>query len=597
MCVANQEKREAKSGPKPGRDPGPGYIVPLSSVSAVPEHSPERPGEAAERPSPWGLAGVALVAALLQVVASIALGMARSDDFARAAAEDPRVYLVVAALLTAAVYSVWLVRERVPVALTLAVAWPVGMAFGLRGHASGLGLAFHGEFILHHFSALLCLILAVSVPFNWARDRRLGRLRWLPAALALPGAALLATAHLASASLPVDPEWLAEAWVATTGGALLLAAWPLAVALFWRDLGPKQRRPIALILLVPVLVRLGFSGPHGLSGELVGDAAIPWLGAAIIAAAIATLLLLRPRVDLWVTVLVGAICLLGSAFFFWLYEHGFGELEDGLGGLLQSLFGFQLPYPSYVDTAKAAALMTGLFFIFVTVYSALVSTEDRIRGIALGLMMIAGLGFSSPHLVLMLGVGATLFIETLLPGAPYRELRRDGLLDFAVPSDPDAAAAVGSSLQACFESLAERLHLEPPMQVQTDRGSLVAMHGELDGLPVDLRGRIERSGPRVEIILGVPGDGDPEFELIPDRGQRGQRPAHLLSRSHRVAGDVRALEVFGDAPLDALSSFPTAYLRAWPAGVEVELGRDLAGLRVDNLEALVRGVTRSLSKS
>jgi len=52
--------------------------------------------------------------------------------------------------------------------------------------------------------------------------------------------------------------------------------------------------------------------------------------------------------------------------------------------------------------------------------------------------------------------------------------------------------------------------------------------------------------------------------------------------------------VFGDAPLDALTCFPTAYLRAWEGGVSVDLGRELVSLRVDHLEALVRSLARAL---
>ncbi|MCA9696965.1 MAG: hypothetical protein KC431_05535, partial [Myxococcales bacterium] len=85
----------------------------------------------AER-SPWGLAGVALIAGLLQVVASIVLGMARADRFATAASESPGIYLLLAALLSAAAFSVWMMRERPLIAMALTVLWPVGLWLGLR---------------------------------------------------------------------------------------------------------------------------------------------------------------------------------------------------------------------------------------------------------------------------------------------------------------------------------------------------------------------------------------------------------------------------------------------------------------------------------
>jgi hypothetical protein len=111
---------------------------------------------------------------------------------------------------------------------------------------------------------------------------------------------------------------------------------------------------------------------------------------------------------------------------------------------------------------------------------------------------------------------------------------------------------------------------------------------------LDVRARVEPAGSRIELSVGLPGRGDPVFELIPDPGKRGQRPAHLLARSHRVHGEMRALEAFGDAPLDALTCFPTAYLRAWEGGVSVDLGRELISLRVDHLESLVRSLVRAL---
>ncbi|PRQ02115.1 hypothetical protein ENSA5_25740 [Enhygromyxa salina] len=563
-------------------------------------HSPE------EERSPWAIAAVALVAGLLQIIASIVLGLARLEKFTAAANEGAYIYLVVGALLGAGVFSVWVVRSRPQLAVTLALVWPAGVWYGLRAHTSTLGLAYHGEYILHHLSALLCLVLAISVPIGWAKDRRLGKLAFVPLLLALPGALALAASHLGQ--VPVGPTWLADHRLATIGAALLLASWPVAAALFWSELGPRQRRPLVFVLLLPLAVRVGFAGWDGLSGALVEPEAIPWVGAALVVTAIATLILLRPRLELWVMAVVGVICLLASMFFYFLYENGFGELEDGLGGLLQSLFGFAVPYPSYVDDLRSAALMMGLFFMFVTVYSALVSAEDRVRGIALGLMVIAGLGFSSPHLVLMFGVGALLVVEGMLPGAPHRELgSRQAAADAAAIERAlaydDGPPRDLASVRELIEGLAERLGLDPPTAVETEsgagmiglRGELLGPEGRAEGGPVlDLRARVEPGSTRIELSVGLPGREEPVFELVPDPGKRGRRPDHLLSRSHRVHGELRALEAFGDAPLDALTSFPTAYLRAWDGGVDVDLGRELVGLRVDQLDALVRSVAKAL---
>ncbi len=564
-------------------------------------HSPESDPPVEAR-SPWGIAAVALVAGLLQVIASIVLGLAKLDAFMAAANESAKIYMVVAALAAAAALSVWMVRERPPIAAALGLLWPAGLWHGLRGRITGLGLAYHGEFILHHFAALLCLILAIMVPLGWARDARLGRARFVPLSFALPGALALAGAHLGQ--VPISPAWMASPRLSMTGAALLLLAWPCAAGLFWSRLGPPQRRPLAFVLLLPVLVRVGFAGPQGLSGALVEGFGVTAIGVAIVLTALATLLLLRPRIELWVMAIVGLICLLGSMFFYYLYEQGFGELEDGLGGLLQSLFGFVVPYPSYVDDLRSAALMMGLFFMFVTVYSALVSAEDRCRGIALGLMAVAGLGFSSPHLVLMLAAGALLVLEGLLPGAPFRELeprldlsKFEAELEAELDAKPDERPAAVTAVRACIESLSERVGLERPTCVELGPDSAaIGLRGDVGGPILDLRARIEASATRIELTVGLPGRGEPEFELVPDAGQRGQRPAHLIARSHRVHGDLRGLESFGDAPLDALTSFPTAYLRAWDGGVAVDLGRELHGLRVDNLEALVRALARAVRR-
>jgi hypothetical protein len=572
-------------------------------VSTEIRHNPELD---AETRSPWSLAAFALVAGLLQIVASIVLGLARLDRFTAAAGENSTAVMVVAVLVAVGGLSIWMVRERPQIAFALAVLWPTCMWYGLRGHVSVLGLAYHGEFILHHFAALLCLVLALMVPIGWAFDKRLGPWRFAPMLLAIPGALGLALAHLGQ--VPVGPAWWAGRGLSTTSAALLLATWPVSAALFWRKLGPTQRRLLVFVLMIPIVVRVGFAGPHGLSGELVDGVGIPAIGAAIIVTAIAVLVLLRPRVELWVMIIVGLICLAGSMFFYYLYVHAFGELEDGLGGLLQSLFGFVVPYPSYVDELRSAAMMMGMFFMFVTAYSALVSAEDRVRGIAIGLMIVAGLGFSSPHLVLMLGVGALLVIEGMLPGAPYRELearfdlrRFEAELEAEFEANDPANDGVGelasvracelASVRACVEGLADRLGLEPPTVVIAGPGvATISLRGEIDDTVLDLRARVEPRATRIELSVGLPGRGEPTFELIPDRGKRGLRPTHLLARSHRLLGEMRALEAFGDAPLDALSSFPTAYLRAWDGGVQVDLGRELHGLRVDNLEALVRAL-------
>ena len=578
-------------------------VSPLVSADARHNDASSSGSETDSERWPWGIASVALVAGLAQILASVALGMARLERFNAAAAEPLAPYLVIAALVALAALSVWVVRERMVIAAPLALVSLLAIWGSMRGRTTGLGLAYHGEFVLHHFNALLCLVVAVSLPIAWARDPRLGKARFVPALLVLPGALMLAAAHLGD--VPIGPEQLSKRQLATAGAAILLVAWPATMGLFWTKLTPPHRRLIPLVLLLPLLPRLGFVGWQGLSGELVPEAAIPWIGAAIIATSFLTLVLLRPRLEPWVTAIIGVICLLGTGLMGVIYLFRFGELDDDLSGLLQSLFGFVMPYPSYLSLAQVAAMLVGLAFAFITIYASLVSTEDRTRGVALGLMLIAGIGFSSPHLALMFGVGALLFIETLLPGAPYRDLRQPLRTDFSAierelawdedeDHDPEGAAA---HMHETLTELADRLGLDAPTTVALGPGETkLGLRGELDGPVVDLVALVRADTTRIELSVGLPGRRDPVFELIPDPGKRGQRPAHLIARSHRVHGELRALEELGDAPLDALSSFPTAYVRAWYGGIQVEFGRELSGFAVDPVDALIRALIRALQR-
>ena len=104
---------------------------------------------------PWSIAALALCAAVVQVIASIVLGVARLDRFTAAANEPASPYLVVAVLIALAATAVWIVRERLVLAVPLALASPLAIWAAMRPRTTRLGLAYHGEFILHHFSALL----------------------------------------------------------------------------------------------------------------------------------------------------------------------------------------------------------------------------------------------------------------------------------------------------------------------------------------------------------------------------------------------------------------------------------------------------------
>jgi hypothetical protein len=298
--------------------------------------------------------------------------------------------------------------------------------------------------------------------------------------------------------------------------------------------------------------------------------------AAVVIAATVTFLGFRPALPLAVRILVITLSGLATAVIYLIYRQGFGELEDGIGGLAQSLFGFSLPYPSYVPVWKVGMVMLALFFIFTTIYSGLMSLDDRERGLGLGLLAVTGLGLSNPQLVLMAAAGHLLLIDTLTREAQSRP-----------QSDPDLP------IEAIFGAVAQQFGLPPPVVLENRWGAVVAVRGDVEGTTLDLRARPRRHGGwDLTLRSGMMGRGRADVELLPDASQGGIRPPHAISRTHRVRGSVRALEDRGDAPLDALAPFHEARIRFWSAGVEVEFGRHLTALEPDGLSMLVRALSR-----
>jgi len=112
----------------------------------------------------------------------------------------------------------------------------------------------------------------------------------------------------------------------------------------------------------------------------------------------------------------------------------------------------------------------------------------------------------------------------------------------------------------------------------------VALRGELGRVVVDLRAR-SVDGARWTVLLrvGLVGRGAPTAELLPD--PKGGAP--------RLRGDTRALGDAAGGVMEALSAFPAAHGRFWPAGCEVALGAALARLSGASLEALVRSLARA----
>lgn len=548
-------------------------------------------------PALHALALVTLVAGVLQAVAVVVLGTAEVDDVKRAASEGVGAYVLAALISVACLWGVYLSRRRPAISLPVLLSWPLLVYLPLRRALSPLGLAYHGEFILYHFLGLVGAAVCVWVPLRWAYDpilrARLGPLRWstLPPAI-LGGLALLVAQIARVSSLRVETA----SGLATVGALCMLATWVVAVASTWRWARPSGARVAAALLIVPVVVRVLLTGDGGvaagLRGAPVAAGATVWVGAAIVAVAVAVAGLLRPRLEIWLQALIAAVCILAVTLAWAAYTHWFGILEDGLDGIARSFLGFSLPYPAYVPTWRKFGFMLGLFFVLATIYTCLVSTRDRNRGVGLGLLAVAGIGLSSPHLVMLMTAGILVFVDTLVDPVQQQLATR---LDHtgASPSPAPKAGRVDGDieLRELLARVAGRLGAPEPVAID----ELSVLRDELDGVVYELRSRAGRK-PELLITVGLPGRGAPSFELVPDAGQAGHRPAHLLARSHRVVGDARTLESVGDRPLDALTRLPRARVRAWDAGWETELsGCDaLADADADALESVVRALVRAV---
>jgi len=504
------------------------------------------------------------VAGLLQLIASVALGLATPQALARAAREGPRIYILAALLLAACTLIAWLLRRhRLPAAL-LGAAGPLLAAGTLWFATTGrLGLAYHGEFILHHFLTLLCAAMLVVIPLQWGQDPRLGARRWWPAVPAVLGALLLLTEHLLAA-----PHAELAGPIGQVGTAMSLATWPIALVVFWPTFGPRRLRLWLILSALPAAVRVGLGGAAALAGVPLGLAAAAPIMSAVIVASLAAMLLLRPQLDriLQVLTTIGAgVMTLGL---YRVYLQRFGDLEGDLGGLVRSLFGFDLPYPGYVPEWRLAAAMLGIFVLLATLSGALISSRDHIRGLGLTIMVTAGLGLTDPQLVLMLTAGYLVLIDATA-GTPLDPVAAP------VRAEPPALP-----LDTILLELATRLGLPPPVSLEQADGRVLSLRGELEHTHLQLRAREGRRGWQVELTLGVPGRDAPEVELVPGAG------------GHRVRGNVRRLEQLPEALLLALADYPGHRTRLWAGGVQLDFGQQLAGLDPDRLGRLLTQLIR-----
>ncbi len=504
------------------------------------------------------------VAGLLQLIASVALGLAAPHALHRAAREGPRVYILATLVLAACVLIAWLVRRRWLAAAALGAAGPLLAALTLWwGGISRLGLAYHGEFILHHFLTLLCAAAIVAIPLQWRVDARLGPLRWLPSIPAVLGALLLLLEHLLTPPLAELTGPIGQ-----VGAAMSLATWPIALVALWPLLGPRRLRVWLLASALPAAVRVGLGGASALAGVPLGLAAAAPIMGAVIVASLAAMLLLRPQVDRILQLLATLGAGMMTLGLYRVYLQRFGDLEGDLGGLVRSLFGFDLPYPGYVPGWKLGGAMLGLFVLLTTLSGALISSRDHVRGLGLTIMVTAGLGLTDPQLVLMLTAGYLVLLDATA-GAPPDEL------PLKLRAEPPPAP-----LETTLVALAERLGLPPPVALEQADGRVLSVRGELEHTHLQLRAREGRRGWQVDLTLGVPGRDRPDVELVPGIG------------GHRVRGNVRRLEALPEPLLAALAEYPSHHTRLWVGGVQLDFGRQLAGMDPDRLTRLLTQLIR-----
>lgn len=526
------------------------------------------------RPHPTApiLAAVALLAGILQVMATVKLGLASLEELREAAAEGAQPYLLGSLATVLGLWVAWLLRRRPLWAALVLLAWQGAVFWPLYARTSLLGLAFHGEYVLHHFTGLLAAATCVAIGMGWVRRAELGRFHFIPGGLAVAGTVGLLVVHLLEQpGLAMSPS----PWLERGGAAALLLAWGSGVAVLWRQLGPPRLRWVALALWVPFVVRVALSWPEGLAGASVADAGRPVLMLCMIGAAVGTFVGFAPNTSPGVRTMVLVFSGLATVLLYYFYRHGFGELEAGLGGLAQSMFAFSLPYPSYVPAWKVWAVMLGLFAMFGAAYTGLVSPGHRVRGVALALLVVTGLGLSTPPLVLMTGAAGLLWVDSLVGSGTAA----------ATPQAPSRP------MEAILDATAERLGVPGVVVLEAAEGTLLAVRGEVGEAALDLRARPStRDGWEVTLTVGLLGRGRPVLAFVPEAGDDGPRPAHLLGRTHRARGQVRRLEQLDDALLDALLPFPRARVELWDAGARVTLGNDLAQLDDERLATLVQGL-------
>jgi len=509
------------------------------------------------------LAAFALIGGLLQIFASVVLGTASLDALTVAAQEGPLFYVVATLAVAVGIVVVWVLRRRPLLAAVAFVAWQGGILWPLSRRMSMLGLALHGEFILHHFVALTSALACLSLAWAFVRGGKARASAWLIALATVTAVLAGLTGHAAAAMHTNRAVPIAHA-VTTTAAMLALVVCTL-VELRRAPRSPARWAAVALVL--PLVVRYATVGPLAL-----GHAPVPFplRGAFVgllVAAALALTVLLRPKPPRASAIIMTSLAALTTATLYFVYRTRFGEVEDGLAPLAQSMLGFAPPYPEYLSNAAIVVVMLGGFLAVQTAGGSMTSTDARDRGIGLSLVLVAGVGWSNPQLVMMSMAGALLFLSDL-----------DDLPSVALPPPRPIAEILAE--------VATRLDLRASEVVAAKAGVVLhALRGEVRGVTVDVRAQVGSGAPRVGARIGMVARSRPEVGLHPVT--TGEPPLHPIARTHRVFGNPRKLEAHGDGLLDAALPFATLRLGMWPAGAELDLGNDLSQLDAAAFERLV----------
>ena len=521
------------------------------------------------------LGAAALLTATIQTicVAHISVHSPAEVQSARAASSMPLLGGVTATI--AMCWLTWFASRRLGriatwTGVNLCVALPVVTALS----TGPLSFAIHAEVLTYNLLAILATLICVGVPATLLsrgeREHRVAATVMLVSSLA---AAVFFVVHLATS---IAPDRIAGVAPTTLCLPLLGLVSMLPIATWFAF---DQQRTAASVsgaaISLLIGLRLSLAGTPCSLGSEVADDNITLFGSAIVITALICAFALRPSMERWVRGLISLLTVTAVSLGWVVYSQGYGAYEDSLGDLIASFLAFRLPYPAYVAEWKAVGVLVGLFFGLSCIYANIVSTHDRARGVALGLLMLAGLSFSSPHLILTFVAGAFLL---LVEPALHESAASVATEQPVVSHDAHEHIAIEDVLHG----LVERIDA-PPLLIATP---FMALDHTIDRVPVEIRHRAEPGRWSFEIVVGHPGRSHAPLRIVPGKPRAASSGEHPLLRTHRLEGDPRMLES-ETRLLDALTRFPGAQVEVWDGGFRSILGREDSGLDEDGLEALL----------